>query len=168
MSSILADQKRPRIWAQMRREGGELWGLSQWVQLYTGAQINFGDLTPYLTYEWPRHFKHGRNSVLCLVLRRRACLPPWSLLLTRKRTWSPRPTPSSTSPSSSSSSISRWNAYILMSSLNKTNFICKGHLTPLFLQKPEFKSLNLAGYRLSRLRSYLSAWSTQPGGPVRP
>ncbi len=24
--------------------------LSQWVQLYTGAQINFGDLTPYLTY----------------------------------------------------------------------------------------------------------------------
>ncbi len=25
-------------------------GLSQWVQLYTGAQINFGDLTPYLTY----------------------------------------------------------------------------------------------------------------------
>jgi hypothetical protein len=27
-------------------EGGELRGLSQWVQLYTGAQINFGDLTP--------------------------------------------------------------------------------------------------------------------------
>jgi hypothetical protein len=23
-------------------------GLSQWVQLYTGAQINFGDLTPYI------------------------------------------------------------------------------------------------------------------------
>jgi hypothetical protein len=33
-------------------EGGavELWELSQRVQLYTGAQINFGDLTPYLTY----------------------------------------------------------------------------------------------------------------------
>ncbi len=30
--------------------GGELRDLSQWVQLYTGAQINFGDLTPYLTY----------------------------------------------------------------------------------------------------------------------
>ncbi len=30
--------------------GGELRGLSQLVQLYTGAQINFGDLTPYLTY----------------------------------------------------------------------------------------------------------------------
>jgi len=30
--------------------GRELRGLSQWVQLYTGAQINFGDLTPYLTY----------------------------------------------------------------------------------------------------------------------
>jgi len=26
-------------------------GLSQWVKLYTRAQINFGDLTPYLTYE---------------------------------------------------------------------------------------------------------------------
>jgi hypothetical protein len=25
--------------------------LSQWVQLYTGAQINFGDLTTYLTYD---------------------------------------------------------------------------------------------------------------------
>ncbi len=25
-------------------------GVSQWVQLYTGAQINFEDLTPYLTY----------------------------------------------------------------------------------------------------------------------
>ncbi len=30
--------------------GKELWVLSQWVQLYTGAQINFGDLTQYLTY----------------------------------------------------------------------------------------------------------------------
>ncbi len=29
--------------------GGGVRGLSQWVQLYTGAQIN-GDLTPYLTY----------------------------------------------------------------------------------------------------------------------
>ncbi len=31
---------------------GELISLSQWVQLYTGAQINVGDLTPYLTYEF--------------------------------------------------------------------------------------------------------------------
>ncbi len=40
------------IWAQMggARGRGELRGLSQWVQLYTGAQIIFGDLTPYLTY----------------------------------------------------------------------------------------------------------------------
>jgi hypothetical protein len=30
-------------------EGGELRGLIQCVQLYTGAQINFGDLTSYLT-----------------------------------------------------------------------------------------------------------------------
>ncbi len=50
MSSILADQFRPRIWAQMLGGGGELRDLSQWVKLYTGAQINFGDLTPYLTY----------------------------------------------------------------------------------------------------------------------
>jgi hypothetical protein len=40
---------------------GGLRGLSQWVKLYTGTQINFGDLTPYLTYSmasaqqaWPR------------------------------------------------------------------------------------------------------------------
>jgi hypothetical protein len=30
--------------------GGGMRGLSQWVQLYTGAQINYGDLTIYLTY----------------------------------------------------------------------------------------------------------------------
>ncbi len=29
---------------------GELRCLSQWVQLYTGAQINIGNLSPYLTY----------------------------------------------------------------------------------------------------------------------
>ncbi len=34
---------------------GELRGLSQWVQLDTGAQINFGDLTPYLTYGYRNH-----------------------------------------------------------------------------------------------------------------
>ncbi len=45
---------------------GELRGISQWVQLYTGAQINLGDLTPYLNYtqkkfrfqsrwDWNRH-----------------------------------------------------------------------------------------------------------------
>ncbi len=43
MSSILADQQRPRIWAQ-GGGGGELRGLSQWVQMYTGGQINFGNL----------------------------------------------------------------------------------------------------------------------------
>ncbi len=30
--------------------GVELRGLCQWVQLYTEAQINLGDLTPYLTF----------------------------------------------------------------------------------------------------------------------
>ncbi len=51
MSSIVADQWRPRNWAQMQGGGGELRGLSQWVLLWAGAQINFGDLTPYLTYD---------------------------------------------------------------------------------------------------------------------
>ncbi len=37
------------IWAQIRGGGGGLQGLNQWGQLYTGAQINFGDLTPNLT-----------------------------------------------------------------------------------------------------------------------
>jgi len=52
MSSILADQYRPRIWAQMLAGGGELRYLSQWVQLYTGAPMNLGDLTPSLTCTW--------------------------------------------------------------------------------------------------------------------
>ncbi len=30
--------------------GGGVQVLSQYVQLYTGAQMNFGDLTPYITY----------------------------------------------------------------------------------------------------------------------
>jgi hypothetical protein len=46
-SSILADQWRPRIWAQMRGDGGELRGLSQCVQLYTSTP---NKLTPYLTH----------------------------------------------------------------------------------------------------------------------
>jgi hypothetical protein len=44
--------------------GGELWGLSQGVQLYTGAQINFGDLTPYLTYA-PNFGYWGRGTLAC-------------------------------------------------------------------------------------------------------
>ncbi len=31
--------------------GGRLRGLRKWVQPCTGAQINFGDLTPYLTFD---------------------------------------------------------------------------------------------------------------------
>ncbi len=41
--------------------GGELRGLSQWVQLYTGAQINCGDLTPYLTYGCAPSFESPIN-----------------------------------------------------------------------------------------------------------
>ncbi len=40
----------------MSPNAGEM-SLSQWAQLYTGAQINFGDLTPYLTY--------GRTPPIC-------------------------------------------------------------------------------------------------------
>ncbi len=49
MSSSLADLKRPRKWAQMR--GGGVYGVS--ANEYScahGAQINVGDLTPYLIY----------------------------------------------------------------------------------------------------------------------
>jgi hypothetical protein len=53
MSSIfLADQWPPRLRAQTR--GGGVAGsqpMSTSVQLYTGAQIKFGDPTPCLTYE---------------------------------------------------------------------------------------------------------------------
>ncbi len=49
---LMADHIAPSyIWAQMRGGGVVGLGLSQWVQLYTGAQTNFGDLTPYLTYD---------------------------------------------------------------------------------------------------------------------
>ncbi len=41
--------------------GGGLRGLCQLVQLYTGAQINFGDLTPYLTY--------GTTSLALFIMR---------------------------------------------------------------------------------------------------
>jgi hypothetical protein len=46
MSSMLAD---PRIWAQMRGEVGSCGVLANEYSCEHGAQINFGDLTPYLT-----------------------------------------------------------------------------------------------------------------------
>jgi hypothetical protein len=45
--------------------GGKLRGLSQWAQLYTGAPINFGDLTQYLS-----HACHGLRSALKSILVR--------------------------------------------------------------------------------------------------
>jgi hypothetical protein len=51
MSSILADQQRPSYISPNAGGGG--CGVSQLEQLCTvrhGAQMNFGDLTPYLTY----------------------------------------------------------------------------------------------------------------------
>jgi hypothetical protein len=43
---------------------GELRGLSQCVRLYKGAQMNFGDLIPYLTYDW-----QTRLQVVCIPRR---------------------------------------------------------------------------------------------------
>jgi hypothetical protein len=46
-------------------------GLSHWVQLYTGAQVNFGDLTPYLTYDQERppgtahSYELLQSSIIC-------------------------------------------------------------------------------------------------------
>ncbi len=61
--SLLTNSARPSKWAQMRGGwgggGGGLRGLSQWVQLNIEAQINFGDLTPYLTYG-PHHSSLSR------------------------------------------------------------------------------------------------------------
>ncbi len=55
MSAILADQQRPRIWAQMRGEGeGSCGSQPMSTGLFTGAQLNFGDLTPDLSYA-PAH-----------------------------------------------------------------------------------------------------------------
>jgi hypothetical protein len=48
MSSILADQQRPRMLAQMRGRGGVPVSLS--TVMANGAHINFGDLTPYFIY----------------------------------------------------------------------------------------------------------------------
>ncbi len=45
MSSILADQIAPSCMSPDAGGGGELRGLSQWVQLYKGAQRNSRDLT---------------------------------------------------------------------------------------------------------------------------
>jgi hypothetical protein len=43
--------KRPNIWAQTQEGGGGCCGVSANEYSCThGAQINFGDLTPYLTY----------------------------------------------------------------------------------------------------------------------
>ncbi len=56
--------------------GRELRGLSLWVQLYTGAQINFGDLTPYLAYG----VRYSFVSKLMLLMVRNVylqCLAGW-------------------------------------------------------------------------------------------
>ncbi len=71
MSSILADPIAPSYMSPNAGEGvAGPQPMSPTVQ-YTGAQINFGDLTPYFTYIWSFFFnlldfelKHLRRSVL--------------------------------------------------------------------------------------------------------
>ncbi len=57
MSSILADQKRPRNSSpNCGGRGGVAWSHPMSTAVHTtwhGAQINFGDLPPYLTYGHP-------------------------------------------------------------------------------------------------------------------
>jgi hypothetical protein len=49
--------------------GGSCGGLSRWVQLCTGAQINFGDLTPYLTFNMSsRPFSDVVDSCNCVIM----------------------------------------------------------------------------------------------------
>ncbi len=64
-------------------EGG-LQGISQWVQLYTGAQINIGDLTPYLTYDPdpldPTQVKEEVKSSECIILGVHIFLQNFSLI----------------------------------------------------------------------------------------
>ncbi len=61
--------------------GEELRDLSQWVQLYTGAQWNFGDLTLYLTYGdhwWSYFFYRRKMSRRQLTRRRESNLKYWT------------------------------------------------------------------------------------------
>ncbi len=86
MSSILADQERPRVWAHMRvggGGGGGLRGLIQWVQLqYTGAQLNFENLTQdlytetlnFFTRHWFRKdWRKKKHQVFLKIRQNRKC-----------------------------------------------------------------------------------------------
>ncbi len=64
MMSILADQQLPRILAQMRGEGGSCGVSANEYSCTHGAQINFGDLTPYLTYAEP--YRRANSPLLRL------------------------------------------------------------------------------------------------------
>jgi hypothetical protein len=68
MSSILADQKALSC-MRLNAGGGGVAG----SQLYTGVQINFGDLTPYLTYRFGSLSRilmkmHARRKRHCFAL----------------------------------------------------------------------------------------------------
>ncbi len=65
MSSIVADQPIAPSCMSLNAEGEGVAGSQAMstVQLYTGAQINFGDLTPYLTYGL-----YPRSHTICVQL----------------------------------------------------------------------------------------------------
>ncbi len=88
MSPIFADQWHPRIRVSPNAGGdGGLRGLSQWVQLYTsrtGAQINFVDLPPYLTYDSSTCISgSGSGELIVYQVRERdeKGSPAWSMAL---------------------------------------------------------------------------------------
>ncbi len=76
MSSILADQYRPRIWAQMRERGGAARSQPMSIQLYTGAQINFGDQTPYVTYGLPHRVHRVATATFWLTFHLNGKISP--------------------------------------------------------------------------------------------
>ncbi len=94
MSSILPDQKCPRIWAKWGKEG-ELRGLSHWVQLFIIAQINFWDPTPYLAYvcKYEKKFDQFSGPIFMgLKWCRKSCKMLWNnnkiiFLWTVKQVW---------------------------------------------------------------------------------
>jgi hypothetical protein len=66
MSSILAAPIAPSYMSPNAGGSGGVGGLSLRIQLYTGAQINFGDLTPSLTYVITLK---GRGVLQCIRVR---------------------------------------------------------------------------------------------------
>jgi hypothetical protein len=68
MSSFLADQKRPRMLAQMR--GGGVAGSqpNEYSCVAHGAQIDFGEQTPYITYGLERLAVNAKFATVLVLI----------------------------------------------------------------------------------------------------